>query len=500
MKRVLTAVVLTLWAAGPYAQPAPGRSQLVIVVDGLRPDYVTPQLMPRLAALGRRGIVFTAHHAVFPAVTRVNVATMVTGVYPEAHGLLGNNIFIPRVNTQRGLDTGSRANLEAVAKAEGRLLTAPSLGEILERAGKKLVAIGSGTSGAAFLLNHTVANGAIIHQEFTRPESFGAHVVEKLGPPPPSAMPNDALNRRVVDAYFGIAFEELHPDLTFLWLSDPDHTAHSKGIGTPDTIRAIALVDAQIGRVEDTLRAKGLLERTNIIVASDHGFSTHGGAFRLETLVEPFAKTMPDGSRDIVVSEGAIYIRGGDKAARTAEIVAALQKAPDVGAIFTRPRAGGGSEGVVAGTLSFDVARWNHARSGDILVSANWSPAVNAGGVEGQTTDRGVAGHGASSPYDMHNVLMAAGPDFRDQATSDAPTGSIDLAPTLLRLLGIRVPDTMTGRVLDEALRNGRAPAGVQRETETVKSADGAYELTAHVSIAAGHRYLDYTDVKRRAP
>src|SRR5579862_3368154 len=142
------AVALTLAVVGPHAQAPAARALLVIVVDGLRPDYVTPQLMPRLVALGRRGIVFNAHHAVFPAVTRVNASTMVTGVYPEAHGLLGNTIFIPSVNATRGLDTGSYENLEAVARAEGRLLTAPTLGEMLAQSGKKLVGIGSGTSGA----------------------------------------------------------------------------------------------------------------------------------------------------------------------------------------------------------------------------------------------------------------------------------------------------------------------------------------------------------------
>src|SRR6184192_1834325 len=131
MKRTFLSLMLAFSVAGPHAQAPAARAQLVIVVDGLRPDYVTPQLMPRLVGLGKRGIVFNAHHAVFPAVTRVNASTMVTGVYPEAHGLLGNTIFIPSVNASRGLDTGSRENLEAVARAEGRLLTAPTLGEIL---------------------------------------------------------------------------------------------------------------------------------------------------------------------------------------------------------------------------------------------------------------------------------------------------------------------------------------------------------------------------------
>ncbi|OLE79786.1 MAG: hypothetical protein AUF76_15865 [Acidobacteria bacterium 13_1_20CM_2_65_9] len=501
------AVMLAALALGAVAMdaqlPQPSRTHLVIVVDGLRPDYVTPALMPRLVRLGQRGIVFNAHHAVFPTVTRVNASSIATGTYPETHGLLGNTVYVPSVNATRGLDTGSRANLEAIARAEGRLLTAPSLGEILQQAGKKIFACGSGTSGAAFLLNHTVANGAIVHHEFTRPPAFAARVLEKLGPPPPHALPNAAQNRRAVDAYLTLGLEELHPDVTLMWISDPDTTAHTRGIGAPATREALTLVDAEIGRIEDTLQARGLLARTNLIVTSDHGFSTHTGALKLEALVDPFVHTMPDGSRDIVVSEGAIYLRGGpgvNVAARVAAIVAALQRRPEVGAIFTRPTGRGGAEGTVPGTLSFDVARWNHARSGDILVSANWSRDTNDAGYEGKTTQSGTAGHGTSSPYDIHNPLIAAGPDVREHAVSDVPTGNVDLAPTVLRLLGLPVPDTMTGRVIEEALRDGPPLSSVQvgHVTETVKTADASYELTAHISIAAGRRYLDFTDVTRR--
>jgi len=185
-----------------------------------------------------------------------------------------------------------------------------------------------------------------------------------------------------------------------------------------------------------------------------------------------------------------------------------------VGAIFTQSRrlfelgtaAEGPAndklfEGVVPGTLSFDVARWgNRARSGDILVSANWSHTANGAGAPGTTTQEGVAGHGTSSPYDIHNTLIAAGPDFREHATSEIPTGNVDLAPTLLQLLGLPVPQTMTGRIMREALREGPTASTVRVEhlTETVKTPDGSYELTAHTSVIDGHRYLDYTEVVRR--
>ncbi len=98
MTKAMVAVVIVLGLAAAGAQEAPRRTHLVIVVDGLRPDYVTPEVMPRLTALGQRGIVFNAHHSVFPTVTRVNASSFVTGVYPEAHGLMGNTIYVPRAN------------------------------------------------------------------------------------------------------------------------------------------------------------------------------------------------------------------------------------------------------------------------------------------------------------------------------------------------------------------------------------------------------------------
>jgi len=495
-RRWLIAAGLACALAALRAQHAP-ITHLVIVVDGLRPDYVTPEVMPRLIRLKERGIEFTAHHSVFPTVTRVNASSFVTGSYPEAHGILGNTIYIPSANAHKPLDTGDRDNLLAVEHGEGRLLTAPSLGEILARAGMTMLGVSSGSTGSSFLLNHTVASGAVIHYDYVLPPALGPAVAERLGPAPPAAVPNDARNQRAIDSFLTIGLDEIHPDVTFMWLNDPDGTAHSNGIGSEITRRSLSLVDAGIGRLEDALRERGLLDRTNILVTSDHGFSTHTGTFDLAKLVAPLTHTV-DGEPDTVVAEGAIHLRPPD-ATRTAAIVAALQKRAEVGAIFTRPRVTGGVEGIVPGTLSFDVARWNHARAGDILVSANWTADRNAAGFAGTTTDEGVAGHGSSSPYDVHNTLIAAGPAFREHTTSDVPTSNVDIAPTLLRLLGVPVPSTMSGRVFDEGFRNGPSPRSVKvkRTGETVRTADGSYQLTARLSIVAGHRYLDFTTVSR---
>ena len=244
---------------------------------------------------------------------------------------------------------------------------------------------------------------------------------------------------------------------------------------------------------------RGLLGSTNIVVTSDHGFSTETSELHLEALVAPFSTPMQDGSKDIVVAEGAIYLRSAAAKARVSEIVAMLKRRTEVGAIFTRAASPGGMEGMVPGTLSFDVARWNHPRSGDILVSANWSEDSNQFGFKGTSTQEGVAGHGTSSPYDIHNTLIATGPDFRENATSDAPTANVDIAPTLLRLLGIAVPPTMTGRVIEEGLRGGAAVRLTRTVGGTIPgSADGGYSVSAHFTTVNNSRYLDYTEVKRR--
>src|SRR6187551_3317195 len=123
MKRLALASILAVGIAVSLSGARqPAHTVLVIVVDGLRPDYVTHDVMPRLAQLGRRGVVFAAHHSVFPTVTRVNASSFVTGAYPESHGLMGNTIYIPKASPTKPLDTGKRENLELVERADGALL------------------------------------------------------------------------------------------------------------------------------------------------------------------------------------------------------------------------------------------------------------------------------------------------------------------------------------------------------------------------------------------
>lgn len=500
-RRASTAIaLLVLWGCTP--QPAADSvGQLVVVMDGLRPDYVTAELMPNLHALGQRGVVFADHHSVFPTVTRVNAAAIVTGSYPARDGLLGNEVYIPEVDSRAILNTAEKATLERIEAATGgRLLTAPTLGELLAASGKRLLALSSGSQGSGFLLNHRTPAGAIVHPDYTVPDDLRARIDDRLGAGPTGASPVEERTRWVVDVFLSVGLDEVRPDVSLLWMGTVDTAAHASGVGTPATLDAIRQVDAEFGRLLAGLRERDLLDRMDVLVTADHGFSTHSAEFDPDRDIERAVTAAGADPASVVRAEGALYVHDPDL---VPAIVEALQRDPAAGPIFTPSGDPDADAGTAPGTLSLGLAHWNHARAGQILVSAAWTDEVNPEGYPGIVTSGGVAGHGSTSPFDIHATLIAAGPDYREGLESPVPTANVDLAPTLLHLAGLAVPLGMDGRVLSEAFRDGPAPDTVQvvrnEHTARVDLAGGLeYAVTARTSTVRGHRYLDWASATRR--
>ena len=127
---------------------------LVIVWDGLRPDMVTPEQTPYLYATSQRGAFCQASHAAFPTATRINASTLATGCYPARHGIVDNELYIPAVDPTKATSCADWEALQRMAHAEGGpLLTAPTLGEVLRGAGRRLACVGSGSPGTTYLTN-----------------------------------------------------------------------------------------------------------------------------------------------------------------------------------------------------------------------------------------------------------------------------------------------------------------------------------------------------------
>src|ERR1700740_2792044 len=93
-KHSLSLAIAAMLAAQPALAGKAVRN-LVLVLDGLRPDSITAEETPNLFRLRQEGVNFLNGHSVFPTVTRVNATAIGTGTYPDRNGILGNRIYIP---------------------------------------------------------------------------------------------------------------------------------------------------------------------------------------------------------------------------------------------------------------------------------------------------------------------------------------------------------------------------------------------------------------------
>jgi len=202
-----------------------------------------------------------------------------------------------------------------------------------------------------------------------------------------------------------------------------------------------------------------------------------------------------------MLAGNAVYVKDHDPAV-IKKIVSALQEQPWIGAIFTKSTDGKSTKGWVEGTLSFESIHWDHpTRAADILIDYNWDNRKNSHGYEGTSFSKGVAGHGGSSPYEIHIPLIASGPGFKKGFESSIPTSNTDIVPTILHLHHLPIPSVMDGRVMTELLSGSPATKNekVRKEIlETkVKHSWGTYHLILERSVFGKQQYVNFTRVVR---
>src|SRR4030095_12113948 len=121
-------------------------------------------------------------------------------------------------------------------------------------------------------------------------------------------------------------------------------------------------------------------------------------------------------------------------------------------------------------------AKIDNPHAPDAVMAFHWNDSTNqfgaAGMIDADWQRKAGEGTPASlSRFDMHNTRVAAGPVFRRGQTDDLPTGNVDLAPTILHILGIKAPQEMDGRVLSGAMVNVDAgSAGGAKETKAIEA------------------------------
>jgi len=318
----------------------------VCVWDGLRPDSISPAVTPNLARIrDQLGVNFSDHHAVYPTFTMMNAAALATGAYSEKHGFFGNTVYQPGASGTKAdgtpadysqpiftEDYGILRGLDALYRKNGSaLLATQTLFQAAHAAGLRTAVLGK--TGPAFLQDYALDGGAtgsvVLDEHIAYPLSFAQELQRREFPLPLNSArfpfvegslslaenngdPTAPVESRTVllqdrvtpdpraalgsphherSAYMLRIFAEyvlpvLAPDLSLIWLRNPDSTEHAFGPGAPNHLDALREQDALFGALQRRLDQLGLTASTNLLVVSDHGHSSVAGDAELFPLRE----------------------------------------------------------------------------------------------------------------------------------------------------------------------------------------------------------------------
>lgn len=362
----------------------------VLVVDGARPDEIGSGLMPNLQALRDGGMNFPRARSLPVMETIPNHVMMMTGVRPDRSGVPANAVYDRDEQVIRDLDRPTD-------------LRFPTVISRLNRNG--------------------FTTGTVLSKEYLF-GIFGTRATYRWEPAPIVPVSGHAPDVFTMDATLGMV-EEFDPNLVFVNLGDCDRMGHSDLTGTTlQAARQAALlsVDTQVGRFVDMLRSTGRWSSSVVVVLADHSMDwsrpdriiSLQPAFDADPLLADNVVVAQNGGADLVYWTGPAGRR-----------TAALERMRRI-ALET--------PGVLSAHTPDQLRLSDNA--GDLVVycRSGWrfsDPAPVSNPIPGNH------GHPATGPIPF---FIGGGHPLVGRGTSSAAVATVDVAPTLGTLFGLRPP------------------------------------------------------------
>ena len=413
---------------------------VVVICDSLRRDMVSPALTPAIAALGDGATRFTRARSVYPSTTRASSASIATGCRPGRHGIPGNNMVLDEGGVLSCHVVAGAAFRERLRAATGRTLRVPTLAQRLAADGGALLV--SNASPGATMVHDPDGHGTVLH----RTGCFGpGRVALPAGESLATEKGNDG--DAVATARFCERLDVGTPAaIATLWLSEPDHSGHHHLLGSPEHRAAITGADRCVATVAAAVaRRRAAGDRVLFIVGSDHGMESIDRRIHVEqALVDAGLKAALDSNDVLVAPNGTSAMISVSAAARTRvpalraffatqDWIDCVHAGPELAALHLP----------VDGHLQLAITMRTRADANEHGIAGKadvvFDPNSNEGYVGGQ--------HGGLGRHEQAPLLAMQGPGFAASALSDADVSLIDIAPTILRHLGLPA-DGMDGRPL----------------------------------------------------
>ncbi len=394
---------------GPNSPNAQQQHYVVLVsLDGFRWDYAKRENTTHLLGLGKQGVwAPEGMLPSYPSVTFPNHFSIVTGLYPEHHGLVANNFLDPARHARYSMSDPS-------AVTDGSWYTGTPLWSLAESQGMRAACLfwpGSEAEIAGF-----------------RPTWY-AHFDNETESTP-------AVQQARIDN--AVALLRLppadRPHLVTIYYSEPDHEGHQFGPDAPETRAAEHKVDRLVGKLKTALDRTGL--PIDLVVVSDHGMVKVEGPW---ITLDQFA--------DLAGFDTVGALLYGKTEEDRARVYNQLKKASSQFVVYRLKN--------VPANLNYN----QNPREGDPVVIATGPYAIRAhappDGKPDQPPTIGMHGFDPRRIPEMKASFFAAGPDIVKGKTV-APFENVDLYPWLAHMLGLTPPKSDGSlNILAGTLRDG---------------------------------------------
>ena len=377
----------------------------LVSLDGFRYDYAKKYEAKHLLALARAGA--SAPDGMipsYPSVTFPNHYTLVTGLYPEHHGIVAMNFYDPMRKQKYAYN-------DPASVTDGSWYGGTPLWSLAEKQGMR---------SACFFWPGSEAEIAGERPSFYLKYDDG--------------FPDE---KRVDQVLAWLALPEAQrPHFITLYYPNVDHAGHKFGPDAAETREAVRHVDALVGEL--SLRLKKTHLPVDLIVVSDHGMETEKGNW---VDLDKFADL-----KDFTTSGSLLY---GPSEAATEQVYQQLKSASGDFKVYRRAH--------VPAVLDYNQS----AREGDPIVVPTGPYAIRAHGPADPAKDfppnKGSHGFDPREMPTMRAIFYAEGPDIRKGATL-RPFENVNLYPFIAQLLQLDAPPS-DGKlsVLEGALKS--APA-----------------------------------------
>lgn len=394
MLRLATLALLLAFACGctHHAPRAEGggrereRALILVSIDGFRVDYLERGMTPTLAALAADGVRAQALKPSFPTLTFPNHYTLVTGLYPDHHGIVNNRMTDPTMG-------------KAFVYKQALTIEDPAWW------GGEPIWVGAETHGVRSATMFWPGSSVAIHG--VRPSYWKPFDTDYA----PARRVDDVLHWLDLPA-------SRRPRFLTLYLEQVDHAGHVHGPDSPEVDAALRETDGALARLVGGLKRRGLYDKVDLIVVSDHGQAATDPALRtyLDDLVP---------LDDVDVANYGILAGIEPRAGKTAEVERALLRPHPHMRCWRKselpPRLHYGTNARIPSLLCL-------ADRGGIV---SWRDYEKRGG----RYSAGEHGYDNDDPS-MRALFVAHGPAFR-HAFVMPEFDNVDVYPLLAHLLGI---------------------------------------------------------------